>query len=478
MTQFKEMKHTKRIVINPVTRISGFMEIEATIERNIVVDVKTKGLLFRGFEKMLQGRSPFDAVYFTERICGICSTAHAMASTLALEAALNINVSSQGRYLRDIIHACEFLQNHIRHFYQYTLPDYVRLPNGSPVLATTHHDFRLTKPRNDLLVQHYFDSLDISRSGHEMLAVLGGKAPHNHGIFLGGITTQATPEKIIILRSLLKKISQFIDNKMIPDAYLIAEYYQEYFELGKGYANLLSFGCFDGYDELGTLYVNPLTYCQGEITRLDADDITESINTSWYIDQKENYEPFSTIPEPYLEKSEAYSWVKAPRYKGLPYEVGPLARMWLCGAYRNGISSMDRTLARVLEAKKITQIINTLLDNIILEVGFQEEFTLPQYTSGVGLIDTTRGALGHWLKIEDRLISFYQIITPTAWNLSTRTADNLPGPGEKALIGSQIDDVNNPIEIGRIIRAFDPCVSCATHIYSKGELIQSIHVIP
>ena len=104
----------KRIVINPLTRISGFLEIDVRIENNIVVDAQTKGNLFRGFEQMLVGRSPFDAVYFTQRICGICSAAHSMASSLALEDALNIKPVEQGRYLRDIIHCCEFLQNHIR----------------------------------------------------------------------------------------------------------------------------------------------------------------------------------------------------------------------------------------------------------------------------------------------------------------------------------------------------------------------------
>lgn len=128
---------SKRIVINPLTRISGFMEIDVMVDQNRVVDVKTKGNLFRGFEQMLIGRSPFDAVYFTQRICGICSAAHSMASSLALEDALNIEPMEQGRYLRDIIHCCEFLQNHIRHFYQYTVPDFVKIEQNtlsSPII--------------------------------------------------------------------------------------------------------------------------------------------------------------------------------------------------------------------------------------------------------------------------------------------------------------------------------------------------------
>lgn len=472
------MTETKRIILNPVTRISGFLGIDATIDNNLVTDARTEGLLFRGFEKMLEGRSPLDAVYFTQRICGICSTAHSIASSLALESALGIKVSQQGRYLRDVIHACEFLQNHIRHFYQYTSPDFVRLPKGNTLFETDHNDFRLPAGKNDLIVQHFFDSLEYSRSAHEMLAILGGKAPHNHGVFIGGVTSQATIENISSLKMLVQNIREFIISKMIPDAYTIADYYKDYFENGQGYGNLLSFGCFDRYEKLGTLYVDPLVYSGGSIMAFHPNEITENIYSSWYADKKVAYMPLETVPEPDMSKSEGYSWVKAPRYGGIPYEVGPLARMWLCGEYRNGISTMDRTLARVLEAKKLTDIILTLLDNLIFGIDVQREYDIPQSAYGIGLTDTTRGALGHWLKIENGLISFYQIITPSVWNLSTRGQDNLPGPCEKALIGTTLKDTDNPVELGRIIRSFDPCVSCATHVYSKGNLVKSINVVP
>ncbi len=468
---------SKRIVINPVTRISGFMEINVIIDNNSVVDAKTEGLLFRGFEKMLNGRNPFDAVYFTQRICGICSTAHSMASTLALEDAMGIVPSEQGRYLRDILHGCEYLQNHIRHFYQYTIPDFVKLPENYPLFTTDQHDFRIPKQKNDQIVEHYFESLDISRSAHEMLAVLGGKVPHNHGIFVGGITTQATTDKIIKIKSILHTIRQFIINKMIPDAYIIAHYYSDYYSIGRGYGNLLSYGCFDRYKELGTLYVNPLEYLDGKISTFDSEGITEEIDYSWYKSQADAYKPLETIPDADMNKKNAYSWVKAPRYFDKPFEVGPLARQWLSGEYRKGISTMDRTIARVLEAKKITEVLNTLLQSLIPGVTVQEEYRIPETAVGTGLIDTTRGALGHWIKINNSVISFYQVITPTAWNLSTRGNNGLPGTSEQSLIGTTVKDVNNPVELGRIIRSFDPCVSCATHVYLQGEHIKSIQVV-
>lgn len=467
----------KHIVINPVTRISGFMEIDAAIENNIVTDVKTEGLMFRGFEKMLLGRNPLDSVYFTERICGICSTAHSVASTLALESIMGITPSEQGRYLRDIVHGCEFLQNHIRHFYQYTIPDFVRLPDNYPLYSTDHNDFRLPVQKNDEIANHYFESLSISRSAHEMIAVLGGKAPHNHGVFPGGITTRATVDKIINIKSILYTIKQFIDDRMIQDVYTIAQYYNEYLKIGGGYGNLLSYGCFNGYSKLGTLYVNPMVYTRGMTSIFNPDEITEEINYSWYTDAVNTYKPMQTMPDDDMHKSSGYSWIKAARYNNMPYETGPLARMWLSGDYRNGISAMDRTIARVLETKKIAEIIGILIENLIPDVSLQEKYDIPNSAEGSGLIDTTRGALGHWVKVRDGVISFYQVITPSVWNLSTRD-NNYYGTAEQALRGTVIQNIRQPVELGRIIRSFDPCISCATHVYRESKLINSIQVQP
>lgn len=465
----------KRIIINPLTRISGFLEIDVRIENNVVVDAKTKGNLFRGFEQMLVGRSPFDAVYFTQRICGICSAAHSMASSLALEDALKIEPMEQGRYLRDIIHCCEFLQNHIRHFYQYTVPDFVKLGQNT-LLETDHHDFRLAKEMNNRIAQHYLDSLAISRSAHQMLAVLGGKAPHNHGVFIGGITTKATSEKVVLIDSLLQKIVEFIDGKMIPDVYDIAHYYPEYFKLGGGYGNLLSYGSFHNYKELGTLYTNPLVLSKKGLEVFNENNIEEKIDYSYYKLSEKTDKQNQAVLEPDMDKKGAYSWVKAPRYNGLPFEVGPLARLILSGNYINRISAMDRTIARALETKKIAEIMKILLKQIIPDVEMQQKYDLPLSASGRGLVDTTRGALGHWLEIKNQKISFYQIITPSTWDFSTRDENGYRGVAEEALIGTPIANPDEPVEIGRILRSFDPCMSCATHVYSPGKKVKTIQV--
>lgn len=467
---------TDKLVINPFTRISGFAEIEVTIENNKITDAKTKGFMFRGFEKILTGRPPLDAVYLTQRICGICSTAHSMASVLALEDGFKIKPSEQGRYLRDFVHGCEFLQNHIRHFYQYTIPDFVKLPDVSAIYSTKHGDYRLPPKINQQMSDNYFKSLDYSRQAHEMLAVLGGKAPHNHGVFIGGISTQPTTDKIIKLKSILSSIKEFIDNTMIPDVYTLAEFYPDCFEMGEGYGNFLSYGCFDSYKDLGSLYIKPtVSFNNDGEEKLDHDAITENIEYSWYDSGQKTYHPFDSISEDDQNKIQAYSWVKAPRYKGIPFEVGPLARQWLNREYRRGFAAMDRIIARVLEAKKITEILAVLLVNIIPGVSVQQEYDVPEDGSGRGMIDTTRGALGHWLKITNKVISLYQIITPTVWNFSSRDSRFI-GVTEKALIGTSIQNPANPVEIGRIVRSFDPCISCATHVYCLGYGKKTIEI--
>jgi len=214
----------EKIVVNPVTRISGFLEITAYVENNKIVDAESTGLLFRGFEKMLKGRPPLDAVYFTERICGICSTAHSLVSTKALENIYNINVNKNEERLQGIIHGAEFLQNHLRHFYQYVIPDYVSGFENNPLYSFTHKDYRIPENKSMRIREDYYTSMEYSRKAHKIIAVLGGKAPHNHGIVPGGVTTQITGQKIEELKSYVNEIRGFILDRMLEDVYTIAEY--------------------------------------------------------------------------------------------------------------------------------------------------------------------------------------------------------------------------------------------------------------
>ena len=451
------------ITIDPVTRISGFLEIKAEVEENIIVKANASGLMFRGFQKMLKGRSPLDAVYFTERICGICSTAHAMASSLALEDALNITVCLNDSYLRDIMHGFEFLQNHLRHFYLLTMPSYVKISSMKLVGNQEYSDFRLPEKMNKTIEQHYVESIEFSRLAHQGLAILGGKAPHNHGIFVGGVTVNIDAYKLEKVKSIIKSIKAFVTSVMKEDVETIAKFYADYFEKGKSYPYFMSFGVFDRYQEVELTYVKAGVMKEGVLYPLEASRITEQICYAWYKTDEASEEVD-------LSKSDAYTFIKAPRYSDLPMEVGPLARLIISGEYTGGNSCMDRNIARVLETEKILGIIEKLADRVELITNSQKAYKIPERAHGAGLIDTTRGALGHWVQIENQVIKNYNIITPTVWNLSPKDVIGLPGVVERALIGSTINNIKKPVEIGRIVRSFDPCVSCATHLIgSEGE---------
>lgn len=457
----------KTITVDPITRISGFLETKAEVTENTITNAETSGLLFRGFEKMLKTRQPLDAVYFTERICGICSTAHAVASTLALEDALKIKVSQNDLYIRDLMHGFEFMQNHLRQFYNLTLPSYVKMPKISPLYTEQYSDYRLPQNLNEKLSDHVLKSTEYSRLAHEGIAVLGGKAPHSHGIFVGGVTVNIDAYKLIKVKSIIAKLKDFIDNTMQEDMKDIAKYYGDYFKMGGSYNNFMSFGVFDNYLDPEISYVKPSVAIDGKKQEFDQNKITENILHSWYVSDKENEKPAEESRDDIdLNKKDAYSFIKSPNYNGYPMEVGPLARLILAGEYKGGSSCMDRNVARVLETKKIIGIMEKLAERIKPETNNQKVYTIPENAFGAGLTDTTRGALGHWIKIENKIIKYYNIITPTVWNLGTKSDNGTPGVGEKALIGTELKNVKEPIEIGRIMRSFDPCVSCATHLIS------------
>lgn len=468
-----------KIEIDPLTRISGLLKIQVNIDNKKIVDARTVGSMFRGFELMLKGRDPLDAIYFTERICGICSTAHGYVSVKALENGLNIKVENNAKFMRDFIHGCEFLQNHIRHFYLFVIPDYIKGPNINPVHNEGLKDYRLPNHIDNHISQHYIEALEYSKRAHEMLALLAGKAPHAHGIYLGGVTSNIDAIKYEELKWKLNSIKEFVKYKMIEDAYTISRYYEDYFKKGNTGRNFLSYGLFDDYEEKELFYVKPSVMINGVRGNLDREKIKENIHYAWYDrvkDQKGLGENLS-IEESFVddrEKPEAYSFVKAARYDGHSMEVGPLARMTLSGLYTRGNSTMDRIIARALEAFKLCEIMEGLLERIMenFKNGIINKFysyDIPASASGISMRDTTRGALLHSLEIKSGVIDNYAIITPSTWNLGPEALGEEKGVVEKALIGTDIEDENNPVEVGRIVRSFDPCISCATHVYIKGK---------
>ena len=360
---------TTTITIDPSTRLEGHLKVTATYDAGHVVTAESSGMMFRGFENLLIGKDPRDAAHITQRVCGVCPICHAMAACLAMEAAAGQTVTDNARIIRNLILGADFLHSHILHFYHLTLPSFMRGPAMPPWTPGWEVDLRFNATDNQRLIDHYVQALTARRQAHEMGAIFGGKLPHTAAYELGGVTSVPKADMVTRFRTYLNTIITFIDTVYLPDVDLLGQTYPEYYSIGRGYGNLLAFGVFDlnaaGSSKLlgrGRV-VNGATSVQN----IDLSSILEEVQYSWYDDAAAGLNPGQGLTQPYPEKSGAYSWLKAPRYAGVPYETGALARMWVNGDYRNGISVMDRHQARAREASKIAHAMLGWLDQLNLD---------------------------------------------------------------------------------------------------------------
>jgi len=501
----------RTITIDPITRIEGHLKIEALLDGGEVKEARSTGTLFRGIELILQGRDPRDASRITQRICGVCPTSHATASTFALDEAFGVTdrIPKNGRVIRNLILGCNFIQSHILHFYHLAALDYVDVTavgsyEGSdpgilaakdfvsrgvlgPFVPRYEGDYRLPTSAAQTLAGHYVQAFDIRRKAHELLAVFGGKMPHNVGIVPGGVTQIPEVDTIAGFLWRLNELRHFIDTVYVPDVVEISKHYGDYAEIGAGSGRFLDYGGFPQTDGrfLGAGTIGP----DRAIGNVDPAKIAESVTHSWYAGTDDALHPAvgKTIPEPM--KEEAYSWLKSPRYDGKVFEGGPLARMLLAhardepakpiidqilselGLPETALNSvLGRHAARAVETKLIADAMaDWILD---LEPGepVYAPYEIPDEGEGAGLTAAPRGALGHWIRLKGGKIDHYQCVVPTTWNASPRDNRGQAGPIEQAIIGTAVQDEENPFEIVRIVRSFDPCLACAVHtITPKGR---------
>ncbi len=476
---------TKSIILDPVSRIEGHLKVEVVLDtvngRQVVVDAKATGTLFRGIETILLNRNPQDAPDITQRICGVCPVSHALAASSALENAARMTVPANARILRNLVLGANFLQSHILHFYVLSALDFVDGPAMPPWQPSWNADKRVAGNNAQSLVEHYVQALDIRRKCHEMGALFGGRLPHPPSFVAGGFTTSLRSDRIEKFRQYLAEISNFIRDVYIPDVNKVGVAYQDYFQIGAGCRNLIAYGVFDQDDAGNTKLLRRGLAQNGStaIKALDVKNITEKVTYSWYADSSNNLNPANGVTQPVFPKSEdAYSWLKAPRYLDQPYEAGPLARMWVNGSYQHGISVMDRHLARAEEAVKIADAMRLWLDQLQAGSPAYRSFTTPASGAGIGLTEAPRGALGHWHRITSSKTSRYQIITPTCWNASPRDGRGVRGPIEQALMGTPVENAEEPIEVVRVIHSFDPCLSCAVHVMRPGNASKVFAVNP
>lgn len=459
------------IKIDPITRIEGHLDVEVTVETvnsvQQVIDAKCSATAFRGFEPILANRDPRDAVHYTQRICGVCPTSHAMAASLALEAAFGVEPPVNGRIMRNLVLGADHIQSNILHFYHLAALDYINTAgvlDASPWIPRFSSPDMVSGAAAANLVAHYVEALAMRRKAHQMGALFGGKLPCSASFVCGGTTEVPTADKIADFRALLTELRAFTDHVFIPDTYALASLFPSYYGIGAGSRNLISYGVFD----LNTTGTHKLfargRYTDSTIQAVDPAQITEYVKYSWYTAASGAKNPITGVTEPSVGKAGAYSWNKAPRYASKVHEAGPLARMWVNGDYRNGISTMDRLVARALETKMIADAMDGWLDDLMPGYPVYTDRAVPVTGSGIGLTEAPRGCLGHWLQITNSKISRYQVITPTAWNGSPKDDLEQRGPIEQALIGTPVADVANPVEILRVVHSFDPCLACSVHL--------------
>jgi len=505
-----------KIMIDPVSRIEGHLKVEAVVEGGKVKEAKSSGTLFRGLELIMRGRDPRDAQRISQRICGVCPTSHSTAAALNLDSAFGIadKIPENGRIIRNLILGAAHIADHILHFYHLVALDYVdvaklaKYDGNNPALNSIKSfisrgelgpfvpryegDYRLPDGANEQAVEHYVAAFDMRRKSQEMLTLFGGKMPHNMGVMPGGVTSVPTVDNITSFLWRLKELQEFIDNVYLTDVLAVAGAYSDYFDIGNGCGNLLAYGSYelDGKETDLTkrkrFFKPGTTSTSLRFSEFEATKVTEEVRHSWYANSISGRHPSQGDAVPEEEKKGAYSWIKSPRYDGMVFEVGPLARIMV--NYVSGdaevkglvdgilsqihlepeamFSVMGRNLARALE----TKLIADAMANWVLELKPGEpayiSYELPEEATGMGMVGAARGALGHWIEIKEGKIANYQVITPSTWNISPRDDKNQPGPLEQAITGTKIKDEANPFEIVRIVRAFDPCLACSVHLLS------------
>jgi len=567
-----------RIVVDPITRIEGHLRVEVDVQDGKIVDAFSSGTMVRGLEIILKDRDPRDAWAFVERVCGVCTTVHALASVRTVENALNIVVPPNADVIRNLMFCAQYMQDHVVHFYHLHALDWVDVVSAlsaDPAEASRiaqsishwpknsvgyykdlqkrlktfvdsgqlgifangywgHSAYKLPPEVNLIGVAHYLEALEWQKEIVKVHTIFGGKNPHPNYL-VGGVpcsinldeNNAINAERLALVGKLFEDAKTFVEQVYIPDLIAVAGFYKgDWGAIGGGLENYLAYGDLpmNGINDpsafkfpRGAILGRDLSTVH-EVDGTDPDQVQEFIKHSWYEysdGDESGHHPWDgetkfnfTGPNPpydHLNVNEKYSWLKTPRWKGHPMEVGPLARLLVGFASGNeeikevvtaGLAALDapvealfstlgRTAARGLETQLIArwgmEFYNQLLSNIkngdttTFNAEKWDPKSWPEEAKGVGLSEAPRGALAHWIKIKNQKIDNYQLVVPSTWNASPRDPMNQKSAYEASLIGTPIADPENPLEILRTIHSFDPCIACAVHVYDeKGTYVHQI----
>jgi hydrogenase large subunit len=397
-----------------------------------------------------------------------------------------------------------------------------------------HKAYKLPAEVNLIGVAHYLEALEWQKEIVKVHAIFGGKNPHPNYL-VGGVpcslnideVNAINAERLAHVGQLFDQAQQFVEQVYIPDVLAIASFYKDWGAIGGGLSNYLVYGDLptSGYGETSSFKFPRgviLDRNLAEVLPVDGKDpmqVQEYVQHSWYDyaegnDQgKHPWDGETTLhytgPKPpyeQLEVEQKYSWIKTPRWKGQPMEVGPLARMLV--GYASGrpefkdvvdatlkaldvpvtalFSTLGRTAARGLETKLIAgwakEFYGQLLANLkrgetrTADTTRWDPASWPTEAKGVGLTEAPRGALAHWIVIRDQKIDNYQLVVPSTWNASPRDPQGQMSSYESALIGTPVANTEQPLEVLRTIHSFDPCIACAVHIHDEhGSHVHQLH---
>ena len=420
-----------RSIIDPITRIEGHLRAEMEVTDGVVTDAWVSGGCFRGMELVVRDRTPEDAAFIVQRICGVCPVSHMHASSIAAEKAYGISIPNNARIIRNLIEGSQFLHSHILWFYNLAGLDYVNPLNAlsaEPVaaydlateLGTPSADFvglqdRLKKfaengqlsifsgnwfdtgeynltPEADLvLTAHYLEALQMQAKASEIAGLLGGKMPHIMTIIPGGTAFVPTAEKLDDLKGLVDELSTWVANTMIPDTLAVAKFYPEATTFGKGCGRYGAWGVFERPSmEMNDRYL-PAGVLDDQLNLSDVDEskITEYVGHSWY-EGDADLPPFEQGVKPAFTEynvDDRYTWNKCPRYDGKPLETGGFARLLVAykrnvpfvvehidsmlvalGAQKGDLSALQNTLGRTGARRIETLYVATLMKEWVNEL--------------------------------------------------------------------------------------------------------------
>jgi hydrogenase large subunit len=480
-----------RLVVGPFNRVEGDLEVTIEVADGAVREARVNSPLYRGFEQLLVGRDPLDALVFAPRICGICSVSQSHAAARALAQLADVSPPPNGRLAQNLALGCENLADHLTHFYLFFMPDFAReCYAGRRWHKHAQARFRATRGEGAAA------ALAIRARLLNLMGYLAGKWPHTLALQPGGSAKPVEVAERLRMLTILHEFRAFLERQVFGDRLeTVGELASEsrlaawarvaarrradfpFFlqvaadcdlaQLGRASDVFMSYGAY--HQEDGPLF--PQGIWDGSSSPLTTDAIAEDISHSWMMAPQAPLHPREGMTVPDADKAAGYSWCKAPRLGGRVVETGALARQVVAGhplvrdlVARSGGNVRNRVIARVLEIALVVPQLEKWVRALEPDEPWCTETRLPYEGRAEGLTEAARGSLGHWLEVKRGRIHNYQIIAPTTWNFSPRDAEGIPGALEQALVGTPVEPgETTPVAVQHVVRSFDPCMVCTVH---------------